>query len=126
MTRSFVHFMLILLLAAPLNYGALSWMAMNMPESTGQAVHIETGMTGKHHHAMTSEDALRDTGSDRHHDDMAECDEHCMNCSTHCFSSVAVASTLDDGPKAVRRLHRAIPGDILNRASLLFRPPIHA
>lgn len=116
--------LLIVLVAAPLDAAAASWMAMGMEAQTSADMTAEAsslqdkGAIGhqSHQHAMPGNDAAS-------HHDADNCDEHCMNCSSHCFSSVAVASSALELDGEDQRLGNLI-SRALHRAYLLYRPPI--
>ena len=110
--------LLIVLIAAPLDSAAASWMAMGM-KSHSSADMMDAGEHQAHRHAMPAE------GEPSTHHDADNCDEHCMNCSSHCFSSVAIATSAlafdADNQRLLNFNSRA-----LHRASALYRPPIAA
>lgn len=58
-----------------------------------------------------------------HDHSAAECDEYCMNCSSHCTSTAIVSSgSIFLAPAS--QPHRFASGTTADRAFLLFRPPI--
>ena len=55
----------------------------------------------------------------------AECDDYCMNCSSHCYTT-AIVSSGNSFPVSASPSARLESGDTTDRAYLLFRPPIRA
>jgi len=60
-----------------------------------------------------------------HDHDAAECDEYCMNCSSHCYTT-AIVSSGSSSPHSASLSTGLESGDTADRAYLLFRPPIRA
>jgi len=118
---------LIVLLALPLNAGAATWMAMSMAES-GEVTEVLDSSNSLHHdhqqHMNMGSKQSLDSESNHEHDS-EDCDEHCMSCSSHCYSSSITSAVVDFQNQ--RSLHASTtPGVTLNREYLLYRPPIHA
>lgn len=110
-------FLLILLVAAPLDSAVASWMAL------GMEAHIATGMAAMSGDSVAHQHAVPGTGDSAAHHDAENCDEHCMNCSSHCFSSVVIASSALEF-HADGQHPGSLSSQALYRAYLLFRPPI--
>ena len=118
---------LIVLLALPLNAGAATWMAMSMAESGEVTEVLDSSDSLQHDHqqhmSMGSNQSL-DSESNHEHDS-EDCDEHCMSCSSHCYSSSITSDVAVFHNQ--RSLHASkTTGVILTREYLLYRPPIHA
>ena len=118
---------LIVLLALPLNAGAATWMAMSMAES-GEVTEVLDSSDSLHHdhqqHMSMGGNHSLDIDSNHEHDS-EDCDEHCMSCSSHCYSSSITSAVADFQNQ--RSLHASkIFGVKLTREYLLYRPPIHA
>ena len=114
--------LLIVLVAAPLDTAVASWMALGMSTATQQDSMATQGVHAGHSQEMSHQHSAHDTHAE--HDEEV-CDEHCMNCSSHCFSpgllSVA-ASDYNRDQQVIGNLR----SHALHRADLLFRPPISA
>jgi hypothetical protein len=118
---------LVVLLALPLNTGAATWMAMSMAESGEVTEVLDSSDSLQHDHqqhmSMGSNQSL-DSESNHEHDS-EDCDEHCMSCSSHCYSSSITSDVAVFHNQ--RSLHASkTTGVILTREYLLYRPPIHA
>ena len=117
-------FLLIALVAAPLDSVAVSWMALGMESHASEHTAMDSGPVHGHQHARSHADSDMASGvTSGVTSGEEDCDEHCMNCSSHCFTSLVIAaSALEfpaDGPLSASLTSRA-----LHRASLLYRPPI--
>ena len=118
---------LIVLLALPLNAGAATWMAMSMAESGQVAEMLDSSDSLYHNHQQQmgfGSNLSLDSDSNHEHDS-EDCDEHCMSCSSHCYSSSITSAVADFQNQ--RSLHTCtLSGVKLTREYLLYRPPIHA
>jgi len=112
--------LLILLVTAPLDTAVASWMALGM-SSASQQDSMSVAEIAADAHAGHSQEMSHQ--HDAHDEDV--CDEHCMNCSSHCFSPglLSVASSYYQSDQQVLGNLRS---HALHRADLLFRPPISA
>jgi len=126
--------LLILMLASPLNAGAVSWMAASMDDSehagTLHQVHA-AHVAYATHSAHTDNSAIMElsdqaaTGGQLHEHDSADCEEHCASCSNHC-SSLAIVSSQQHGIVGDRHPAGFQSGLLLHHHDTLFRPPIHS
>jgi len=118
---------LIVLLALPLNAGAATWMAMSMAE-TGEVTEVLDSSDSLHHdhqqHMNMGSKQSLDSESNHEHDS-EDCEEHCMSCSSHCYSS-SITSDVANYRNQRSLQASATPGTTLTRKYLLYRPPIHA
>jgi len=111
--------LLIVLVAAPLDTAVASWMALGMssvsqPDSmAANGVHSGHSQEMDHQHSAHAE-----------HDEEV-CDEHCMNCSSHCFSPGLLSVAAIDYERDQQVIGN-LRSHALHRADLLFRPPISA
>src|SRR5690606_5338411 len=100
-----------------------SWMALGMAAEQAR----EAAPAGMHDHAFMSHHAMEMSAqvADAHDQthDSGDCDEHCMNCVAHCFGS-GIASAFSHILNPHYRLSAFLAGDPLDRAFLLYRPPI--
>lgn len=139
-------FLLIPLLVAPIDTALASWMALGMgsgtvPASIPHAVqhsdmaqhqhahiaHVAAKQMDAVHHAMMELAVFVHSDADdsvAHHDE-ADCDEHCMNCSSHCFSPGLLSSPGDSFLRLQQERH-ALLSHTRQRADTLYRPPITA
>ena len=117
---------LVVLLALPLNAGAATWMAMSMAESGEVTEVLDSSASPQHdhqHHMSMGSNQSHDSDSDHEHDS-EDCDEHCMSCSSHCYSS-SITSDVADYQNLRSRHASTTLGVTLTREYLLYRPPIH-
>ena len=137
LSQNFIISLLILLVAAPLDTAATAWMVTGMGAVThvnAQVVDLDdlgdinekdsSMAQSSHHHEGGYALNTSKTATDSHHDDAEICDDHCMNCSTHCFSSALVTAS-SDFLGTEKHFASTFTGDTSDRAYLLFRPPIH-
>ena len=136
--------LLVLLLAAPLNASAASWMAMSMGNSDHHMQHASHGDSDHTHHvdqrvepfpssldvqSSHTNDSLgshSDPQSAQHHEhDAADCEEHCASCTNHC-SSLGIVTTTQDRIDTEGNVTGMLIGTPSNHFELLFRPPINA
>ncbi|MCB1666280.1 MAG: hypothetical protein KDI28_10895 [Pseudomonadales bacterium] len=131
MSRKFLSIALTLLLSLPLNAWSASWMAGAAAESSeALAVHHQMVMSHDRqahdntaHHAMMDASSLPESIADAHSHAADNCDEQCMNCVSHCFSS-GIASEFSSVLNSVYHVPQTSAGLPLERAFLLYRPPI--
>ncbi len=128
--------LLVALLVAPSDTALASWMALGMASHSSigeQAAADEHRSVTQHSHVshtvdnpQPAQEMVQTTQSDRNsHHDEADCDEHCMNCSSHCFSPGLLTSASAAFLKSIQERH-ALPAQTLQRADGFFRPPISA
>lgn len=125
MINKLVISVLIVLLSIPPSAGTTAWMAMSMSDS-GPASASLMPMDAMHQHHMPSaasgQASAEDPGQAHDHRE-ADCEEHCMSCSSHC-SSTAIVSSSRYYFDPVQHLAGTLTGATSNRHELLFRPPI--
>jgi hypothetical protein len=119
--------LLVLLLVAPLNASAASWMAMSMSHSDLHQQHAVSEDAGHNHHKAGSQMATHDDAqSGQHHEHTAaDCEEHCASCTNHC-SSLGIVTSAEGLIDTERSVVGMLFGAPSNRFELLFRPPILA
>lgn len=121
--RNLIIACLILLLGLPLEAAAASWMSRGVTEhDAGLHADPDLAATGSHHHVGAAYHL-----GDQHQHSMTpvehNCDDDCMNCSSHCFSA-ALVSVAGAAPDRTESVSAPPGGNSLSRAYLLFRPPI--
>ena len=82
------------------------------------------GMMAHDHDSMMSAEH-KQSMMDAHYHGAEECDDYCMNCSSHC-SSTAIISSPSDAYDFDRKFGRATAVDTSSLVYLLYRPPICA
>lgn len=118
MGRRLLIVALILAVLAPPGAGLVG-MQGTQPFATPSVAMSEDGMSmhtadaAHHGHAMM----------DAHEHSAAECEDYCMNCMSHCFST-AIVSSPSTFPFSASEPHRLAAGATTDHAYLLFRPPI--
>lgn len=133
-----ISLLLALVLVAPVNAGAATWMALSMNStinSVDASVITATASSTQHmvddshdhhsSHAHTTHMAhdLEQIDQNHEHDD-EDCNEHCVSCANHC-SSLGILSDnfmLSDLTKQSQRFES---GNLNSFSDLLYRPPIH-
>lgn len=120
--RNFLFAFLILLTAIPQSLPAAAWMGAAMA-TEGMAAHAEgmAAIAGDPVHAMMTHQSA-DTGVGQPGMDESDCDNHCMNCTTHCFSAALAALSPQAPFQPEARVERSV-GHSRTRTYLLFRPP---
>ncbi|MBL4574185.1 MAG: hypothetical protein JKY86_14120 [Gammaproteobacteria bacterium] len=125
MNTRYIITALVLLMLAPVNAGASAWMVdSSSVVEAGETVTAEMHMTG-HEHEANMGSSQKQSMMDAHDHGSEDCDDYCMNCSNH-YSSTAITPSLSSTFETDRKFDRTITGTTLNRAYLLFRPPIPA
>jgi hypothetical protein len=104
----------------PVNAGASSW----MDESSSVVKSEEMHMAGHDHEAMMDSEQ-KPSSMDAHDHGSEDCDDYCMNCSTHCTSAAIIPSSSSTF-ELDRKFNRSITGYTSSYAYLLYRPPISA
>jgi hypothetical protein len=116
---------LVLIMFAPLNVGASAWMAESSSVvDPDEIVMTQMFMTGHDHEAMM-DSPQKQSMMDAHDHGSEDCDDYCMNCSSHC-SSTAIIPSSSSPFELDRKFDRIITGNTFSRAYLLYRPPIFA
>ena len=138
-----ISLLLALVLVAPVNAGAATWMALSMNStinSVDASVTTDTASSTQHmvddSHAHQSSHAhmthvahdLQQMDHQSHEHDgkhnEEDCNEHCISCANHC-SSLGILSDnfmLSDLTKQSQRFES---GNLNSFSDLLYRPPIH-
>ncbi len=135
-----ISLLLALVLVAPVNAGAATWMALSMSSTmnsmdmmdTSDLTHHLVDDSHQHHssHAhmthMAHDLEQMDHQSHEHDGKHSEedCNEHCVSCANHC-SSLGILSDnfiLSDLTKQSQRFES---GNLNSFSDLLYRPPIH-
>ena len=119
--------LLVLLLVAPLNASAASWMAMSMSSSDH---HMQLASLSDVDHDIHSLHPHIDSHGDPksaqpHEHDAADCEEHCASCTNHC-SSLGIVTTTQGRIDTEVGVTGMLIGAPSNHFELLFRPPIPA
>lgn len=130
MSRKLLSLALMIVLALPLNAWSAAGMALAMGESAApvsshhEATSHDASPGAMHHHAgMAGQVHTQDAAATDQTQNSDDCDEHCMNCVSHCFGSGIVSaffSVLNVG----YHFPQTTAGLPLERAFLLYRPPI--
>lgn len=122
--------LLILVVAAPLNTKVASWMEPGMASLTWDepttttptlSAHDHTAPVAHHHAGHFSEAQDQDMGIGEVNQ-AEECDDHCMNCISHCFSA-AIVDLTPGNSVSPENFSSAVGGSSMSRKYLLFRPP---
>ena len=125
MIKRYIVTALVLIMLAPLNAGASVWMAESSSVVDADEVAVAQMHMAGHDHGAMMGSGQKQAMMDAHDHGSEDCDDYCMNCSNHCFSTAIIPSSsnifaLD------RKFDRTITGNTLSRAYLLYRPPISA
>jgi len=116
MIRRYIITSLVLVMFLPVNAGASSWM-----DESSSVVKSEEMHMADHEAMMDSEQ--KPSLMDAH--DSEDCDDYCINCSTHC-SIAGIIPSSNSAFELDRKFNRSISGCTSNYAYLLYRPPISA
>lgn len=125
MTKRYILSLLILIMLAPLNVGASAWMAKSFSViDADDAAITQMHVVGHDHQAMMNS-GQKQSMMDAHNHSAEDCDDYCMTCSNHSYSS-AITSFSNTTRELDRKFSLANVSYTLSRAYLLYRPPIRA
>jgi|GEM_PF-4365284 len=93
-------------------------------DQMGHMAMSHTGHSDSEPQHLALHDSLESESIKPHSDHDGElCDEHCMNCSSHCFSP-GILSLVADFHESQRQVLNTPISTVLHRAGSLYRPPI--
>ena|GEM_PF-1756843 len=124
MRRRLPIWLLILVVLVPPGAGLASGQAWSGEESTSSEVEGSQPAHCRHPEALTVESKHPGQAMmEAHVHSAAECEQYCMNCSSHCFTSAFGDATVPF-PVFSSRFGKPVFGELSDQAELLLRPPI--
>lgn len=125
MNKRYIVTALVFVMLAPLNVVASAWMTQSSSViAADETAMAQEHMMGHDHEAMTSS-GQKQAMMDAHEHDAEDCDDYCMNCSSHC-SSTAIPTSANDIIELDQKFNKILSGETSSRSYLLFRPPIRS